>query len=57
MFNKIDDWTMVGIRDVAWKDAEHLWTLRQSGDEGPEFIRDLDELASQTGLLVLVPVI
>ena len=57
VFNKIDDWTMVGIRDVAWEDAEHLWTLRQSGDEGSEFIRHLDELASETGRLVLVPLV
>ena len=57
VLNKIDDWTMVGIRDVAWEDAEHLWTLRQGGDEGSEFIRHLDELASEAGRLLLVPVI
>jgi hypothetical protein len=55
--NQIDAWTMKGIRDVAWEDAEHLWTLRQHGDDGAEFIRHLDELASETGRLVLVPVI
>jgi len=57
LFNEIDDWTMRGIRDVAWADAEHLWTLRQHGDDGAEFIRHLDELASETGRLALVPVI
>jgi Family of unknown function (DUF5995) len=57
VFNPIDDWTMKSIRNVAWDDAEHLWTLRQHGDDGAEFIRHLDELASETGRLVLVPMI
>jgi len=57
VLNKIDDWSMVAIRDVAWEDAEHLWTLRRSADERSEFIRHLDQLASDTGRLMLVPVI
>jgi hypothetical protein len=55
--NKIDDWIVVGTRDVAWEAAEHLWNLRQRGEDEASFIARIDGLAGEAGRAVLLPVL
>ena len=57
VINKIDDWIVVATRDVAWEAAEHLWNLRQRGDDESRFIAEIDALAGETGRAVLLPVL
>src|SRR2546421_631796 len=55
--NKMDDWIVVATRDVAWEAAEHLWNLRQRGEEEASFIARIDGLAGEAGRAVLLPVL
>jgi len=55
--NKMDDWIVVATRDVAWEAAEHLWNLRQRGEDEASFITKMDGLAGEAGRAVLLPVL
>jgi len=55
--NKMDDWIVVATRDVAWEAAEHLWNLRQRGEDEASFIARIDGLAGEAGRAVLLPVL
>src|SRR5205814_1461541 len=55
--NKIDDWIVVATRDVAWEEAEHLWDLRQRGQDETGFTTMIDDLAGEAGRAVLLPVL
>ena len=55
--NKVDDWIVVATRDVAWEAAEHLWNLRQRGEDEGEFVAKIDDLAGEAGRAVLVAVL
>jgi len=57
VLNAIDDWTVVGTRDVAWEAAEHLWKLRERHEDETEFVDHLDDLAGELGRAVLLPVL
>ena len=39
--NKIDDWIVVGARDIAWENAEVLWNIRQRAGDETGFIAQL----------------
>ena len=49
VLNAIDDWMVVGTRDVAWEAAQHLWRLRQRHEDESEFVDHLDDLAGELG--------
>ncbi len=53
--NKMDDWIVVATRDVAWEAAEHLWNLRQGGEDEASFIAMIDNLAGEAGRAGLLP--
>ena len=55
--NKMDDWIVVATRDVAWEAAEHLWDLRQRGEDETGFVARIDALAGDAGRAVLLPVL
>jgi hypothetical protein len=55
--NKMDDWIVVATRDVAWDAAEHLWNLRERGEDEASFITRMDGLAGEAGRAVLLPVL
>ena len=57
VLNAIDDWMVVGTRDVAWEAAQHLWRLRQRHEDESEFVDHLDDLAGELGRAVLIPVL
>ena len=57
VLNAIDDWMVVGGRDIAWEAAEHLWDLRQRRDDDSEFVDGLDDVAGEMGRAVLLPVL
>lgn len=54
---RIDDWTAVTTRDIAWEAAGHIWSLRQQGDDPMAFVRGLERVAGEASRLVLVPVL
>jgi hypothetical protein len=53
----MDDWIVVATRDVAWDAAEHLWKLRQRGEDEASFIARMDDVAGEAGRTVLLPVL
>jgi hypothetical protein len=55
--NKMDDWIVVATRDVAWDAAEHLWKIRQRGEDEASFIARMDDVAGEAGRTVLLPVL
>lgn len=54
---RIDDWTAVTTREVAWEAAGHIWALRQQGDDPEAFVASLARVAGEASRLVLTPVL
>lgn len=54
---KVDEWTVVANRDVAWEAAQHIWDLRRNGKDESSFVHRLDTQAGEAGRLVLTGVI
>lgn len=55
--SKINDWTVIGDRAIAWEAAQRLWELRSQRRKEVAFIDRLDTIAGGLSRSVLIPVL
>lgn len=55
VLNLVDNWAVVGFRDVAWEVAEHYAELRKFGVDESRLSHHLDDSAARSGAMILTP--